>query len=78
MNQKITAWLKLALGLAVALGLSTLAHLIVAVAPLPVIQRNLEEDLDATPLFYTEVGDLAEFLQPGGKYWIEPEDDPGP
>ncbi len=78
MNRKINSWLKLALGLALALGLSALAHVIVAVAPLPVLQRNLNEDLDATPLFYSEVGDLAEFLQPGGKYWIEPNNELGP
>jgi len=67
----LLGWLKLVGGLAIAGGLVAGLNLLTSAAPADVIQNNLDEDIDATPLFYSELGDISEFFEPSGKYYID-------
>jgi hypothetical protein len=71
------AWLRLA-ALVVAAGvLGTLVHVLSPWLPGPagaVFRRNVEHDIDATALIYSESGDVADYLDDEAGRYAAPAD----
>ncbi len=62
------------LGLAAVAAFLTFAHWIspeLSGAAGEVFQNNMEQEIDATALIYTDYGDVREFLVEDGRYGIE-------
>ena len=71
------AWLRLAALLVVGGGLGTLVHLLSPRLPGAagaVFRRNVDHDVDATALIYTESGDVRDYLDDERGRYAAPDD----